>query len=62
MRGELFVGGYIIEKIDANSTRVTYISDSDAKGNIPQMVKNTVSAKQGGVASKVEEAIKKSGV
>ena len=56
------MGGYIIEKIDANSTRVTYISDSDAKGNIPQMVKNTVSAKQGGVASKVEEAIKKSGV
>lgn len=62
VRGELFVGGYILEKIDEKSTRVTYISDSDAKGNIPQMVKNTVSAKQGGVVSKVEEAIKKAGI
>jgi hypothetical protein len=62
VRADLHVGGYIIEKIDANSTRVTYISDSDAKGNIPAMIKNTVSAKQGGVASKVEAAIQKAGI
>lgn len=61
VRAELHVGGYIIEKIDEKSTRVTYVSDSDAKGNIPGMIKNTVSAKQGGVASKVGAAMQKAG-
>lgn len=62
VRAELFIGGYILERIDANTTRVTYISDSDSKGSIPAMVKNSVSAKQGGVASKVGAAIQKAGI
>lgn len=62
VRAELFIGGYILERIDANTTRVTYLSDSDSKGNIPAMVKNSVSVKQGGVAAKVGAAIEKAGI
>ena len=47
VRGEVYIGGYIIEKVDENHTKVTYISDADLKGNIPQMVQNQLSAKQG---------------
>jgi len=47
VRGEVYIGGYIIEKIDESNTRVTYISDADMKGSIPGMVKNTLSSKQG---------------
>ena len=49
VRAELFVGGYIIERIDEKSTKVSYIANSDPKGNIPGMVKNTLASKQGGV-------------
>ena len=61
VRAEAFIGAYIIEKIDESKTKVTYISDADLKGNIPGMVKNTLSARQGEVASKVEEVMKKEG-
>lgn len=61
VRGEVFVGGYIIEKIDENTTQVTYISDADLKGSIPGMIKNTLSAKQGEIASKIQEAMTKNG-
>ncbi len=59
MRGEVFVGGYIITKIDENTTQIVYISDADLKGSIPGMIKNTLSEKQGEIASKVEAAMKK---
>ena len=59
VRAELFVGGYIIERIDEKSTRVTYIANSDPKGSIPGMVKNTLSSKQGGVASKIQGVMEK---
>lgn len=62
VRGHLHIGGYMLEKIDENTTRITYLSDSDPKGSIPQMIKNTASSRQGSVASKVEEAIKKAGL
>lgn len=61
VRGEVFVGGYIIEKIDDNTTQITYVSDADLKGSIPGMVKNTLSAKQGEIASKVGPAMQKDG-
>ena len=54
VRAELFVGGYIFEKIDEKSTRVTYIANSDTKGNVPGMVKNTLTARQSGVPSKIQ--------
>lgn len=59
VRGEIFIGGYIIEKIDENSTRVTYISDSDLKGSIPNMIKNKISQKQGEVAGNIGPIMQK---
>ena len=40
---------------------MTYISNSDAKGNVPGMLKNTASVKQGEVVSKIAAAMKKDG-
>lgn len=62
MRGEVYVGGYIIEKIDENTTQISYFSDADLKGKIPGMIKNTVSSKQGEIASKVGIAMQKDGL
>lgn len=61
VRAEIFIGGYIIEKIDENTTRITYISDSDAKGSIPGMIKNTVTQKQGGIAATIGPVMEKEG-
>lgn len=61
VRGEVFVGGYIIEKISETQTQVTYVSDADLKGSIPGMIKNTLSAKQGEIASKIAPVMKTSG-
>lgn len=41
---------------------MTYLSDADPKGSIPQMVKNFVAGSQGSVAGKVESAMKKDGL
>lgn len=62
VRGEVYVGGYIIEKLGENATQITYISDADLKGSIPGMVKNTLSAKQGEIAGKIAPAMEKDGI
>ncbi len=62
VRGEVYVGGYIIEKISDDVTQVTYISDANLKGSIPGMIKNTLSAKQGEIASKIAPAMEKDGI
>ena len=61
VRGEVYIGGYIIEKVDETHTRVTYISDADLKGSIPGMVKNKLSEKQAEIASKVGYVMGKNG-
>lgn len=61
VRGEVFVGGYIIEKLNENQTQITYVSDADLKGSIPGMIKNTLSAKQGEIASKVGKGMASKG-
>ena len=40
---------------------MTYVASNDPKGAIPGMVKNTLAAKQGGVAAKIGEIMKKEG-
>ena len=59
MRAELFIGGYILEKIDDERTKVTYISDTDIKGSIPTMIKNKVMEKEGNVPASIESELKK---
>jgi len=62
VRGEIYIGGYIIEKISEDKSKVTYISCVDLKGSIPQMVQNQLSANQGEVAGRGESAMKKAGL
>jgi len=61
VRAHLHVGGYILRKVNENTTSVTYISDSDVKGNIPGMIKNSQAAKQGQIAGRVQAAMQKGG-
>jgi len=59
VRAELSVGGYIIEKRGEKQCKVTYISNADPKGNLPDFVKNYVAEGQGKVASTVNGLLKK---
>jgi len=47
------MGGYVIERVDENKTRVTYMSNADIKGSIPGMIKNELAKKQGEVAARI---------
>jgi hypothetical protein len=58
VRGECFIGGYIGEKVEEKTLKVTYISDGDVKGSIPGFVKNIFSQGQGEVASRVDGCLK----
>lgn len=55
----MFIGGYILEKIDENKTKATYISDTDIKGSIPSMIKNQLNKKQGSIPSRIESEMNK---
>jgi hypothetical protein len=59
VRGELIIGGYVGEKIDEKTIKVTYLSDGDIKGSIPGFIKNIFSQGQGEVASRVNDCLKK---
>jgi len=61
VRAHLYVGGYIIRKINENTTSVTYISDTDIKGSVPGMIKNAQSSKQGQIAGRIFGTMQKSG-
>lgn len=40
VRGVLMAGGWILQEINSNLTKTTYISCSDPKGKIPETIKN----------------------
>jgi hypothetical protein len=40
------IGGWIFEKIDNGSTKVTNLSDMDPSGNIPDFFKNHIAEKR----------------
>lgn len=42
VRGECYNAGFIVEKKSPNTCRVTYISDGDLKGSIPDFVKRQI--------------------
>ena len=58
IRGEAYIGGYILEEIEENKTKVIFISDADIKGSIPSWIKKEVAKRQGSVAAKIENAMK----
>lgn len=46
VRAQIIVGSYGLEKLKDNVTKITYISHSDPKGNIPEALSNVTSKKQ----------------
>ena len=57
-RATCFIGGFILQKLDENSTFVIYISDVNLNGSIPGMIKNKLSEKQASLPSRIEKALK----
>ena len=53
------IGGWIFEKIDNNTTKVTNISDMDPKGNVPDFLKNSIAEKRVQGLKDLENLIKK---
>ena len=57
MRAEAVLSGFIVEKKSNEMSRVTYISDADLKGYIPNFVKRIVTEDQGRQAGKINELL-----
>lgn len=55
------ISGWIFEKVDANSTKVTNMSDMDPNGNIPDFLKNFVAEKRIQSLKDLEGVLKKHG-
>ena len=58
-RAKCHIGGFVLKKIDENSTFVIYISEVDLSGSIPQMIQNKLSEKQASLPSRIEGVLKK---
>lgn len=58
VRGQCLIGGYIVEEVGEKKSRVTYLSDSDIKGMIPDMIKKIIAQNQGSVAGRINECLK----
>lgn len=57
VRGELFIGSFCIEEVAENKCKVTYISHSDAKGDIPEAMKNMAAKRQAEMPSNLYQGI-----
>ena len=44
--GEIHIGGYAFERINAHTCKVTYLTCVDAKGNLPHWITNKVAEKE----------------
>ena len=55
---QVYVGGYIFEKVDAGKTKMINISDVDPKGSIPGFVKNALASKRAEILGSIEQKIK----
>lgn len=53
------IAGWIFEKIDNNSTKVTNLSDMDPRGNVPDFFKNAVAEKRVQSLKDLEDIIRK---
>lgn len=47
VRGWVYIAGYIVEQTSEKTCRVTYISDTDVRGMIPDFVKKMAAKNQG---------------
>jgi hypothetical protein len=58
VRGVCAIGGYMGERVDGETIKVTYLSDGDIKGSIPGFIKNILSQGQGEIASRINDCLK----
>ena len=61
VRGHIHLVGFIIDRVDARSSRVTYLSHSDMRGSLPGFIKNKVNASVGERPSNLATAMKQAG-
>ena len=62
VRGELIIGGWLIEKLEEKLSRATYVSCSDLKGNVPQTLINMVMKEEGAIAGVLREKMNEAGM
>ncbi len=53
------IGGWVLQKIDNQSTKVTNFADLDPRENIPDFLKNFVAEKRIGQMKNLESALKR---
>ena len=61
VRGVVFASGYIIDRINDHSSKLTYLAHSDIRGSIPGFIKNKVSLGQGEKPNTILKAMKSAG-
>ena len=50
VRASVIILGFIVERKDDKTSRVTYLSDGDVKGKIPDFLKRSVMEEEGPIA------------
>ena len=53
----IYVGAFVCEKIEAETIKITNISDVDPKGSIPGFVKNAVAGMRADILKDIEKKI-----
>lgn len=59
IRGHVAGGGWLVEPVDDDHTRITYASSSDMKGSIPSMIKSAIDRKQPALVNQLKPILKK---
>jgi hypothetical protein len=59
IRGELVLGGWLLKKVDENTTEMTHILELNFKGSIPQFVINNTLSGQADMLAKLPAAVDK---
>ena len=57
VRANVHLMTFIVQQKDEKTSKLTYISDSDLKGDLPDFVKNMVVKDEGEVAAKVHRCL-----
>ncbi|KRX02260.1 hypothetical protein PPERSA_04882 [Pseudocohnilembus persalinus] len=59
VRGIIYFGGWVVEKINDNQSKAIFMANSDPKGGLPTMVKKIACSKQAKGVKKLKELVDK---
>jgi hypothetical protein len=62
VRATLNVGGFVIEKLDEQNTQVTYISDVDINGVLPEASKTVYFRNESHITENIQTAMQNDGI